>query len=119
MSFYSDKLAHVQVVINCRDRNAPMRTSEDGLAYILGTPFIDDIMSFNLLTTIINSEDKYIEFYFKLDDRITLVMADQIYQRGLLLYNHTTLLLVRHQDSRGSIHITGFSKKIIGHLTMW
>ena len=44
MSIYSDKLAHVQVVINCRDRDAPMFTSEDALAFILGVLFIDDVM---------------------------------------------------------------------------
>ena len=51
MSIYSDKLAHVQVVINCRDRDVPMSTSQDVLAYILGAPFIDDVMSYNSLTT--------------------------------------------------------------------
>ena len=40
MSIYSDKLAHLQVIINCQARDAPMCTSEDGLAYILGKPFI-------------------------------------------------------------------------------
>ena len=52
MSIYSDKLAHAPVVINCQARDAPMCISEDGLAYILGAPFIDDVMSYNLLTTI-------------------------------------------------------------------
>ena len=33
MSIYSDKLAHLQVVINCQARDAPMCTSEDGLAF--------------------------------------------------------------------------------------
>ena len=51
MSIYSDRLAHIQVVINCRARDAPMCISEDGLAYILGAPFIDDFMSYNSLTT--------------------------------------------------------------------
>ena len=51
MSIYSDKLAHVQVIINCRARDAPMCTSEDGLAYILDVPYFDDVMSYNLLTT--------------------------------------------------------------------
>ena len=54
VSIYSDKLAHVQVVLNCRARDAPMCTSEDGLAHILGAPFIDDVMSYNSLTTILN-----------------------------------------------------------------
>ena len=49
---YLDKLAHVQVVINCRARDAPMCTSEDRLAYILGAPCFDDVMSYNSLTTI-------------------------------------------------------------------
>ena len=52
MSIYSDKLAHIQVFINCRKINAQMCTREDGLAYISGTPFIDDVMSFGLLTTV-------------------------------------------------------------------
>ena len=34
MSIYSEKLAHAQIVINFRARDAPMCTSEDGLAYI-------------------------------------------------------------------------------------
>ena len=38
------KLAHVQVVINCQVRDATMCTREDGLAFILGAPFIDDVM---------------------------------------------------------------------------
>ena len=51
MSIYSDKLAHVQIVINCRERDAPMSTNEDALAHILGTPLIDAVMSYNSLTT--------------------------------------------------------------------
>ena len=51
MSIYSDKLAHVQVFINCRNRDAPMCTSEDALAFILGALFIDEVMSYNSLTT--------------------------------------------------------------------
>ena len=51
-SIYSDKLVHVQVVINCQYSVAQMCTHEDALAYILGAPFIDDIMSYNLLTTL-------------------------------------------------------------------
>ena len=51
MNINSDKLAHIQVAINCRARDAPMCTSEDGLAYILGAPYFDDVMSYNLLTT--------------------------------------------------------------------
>ena len=45
MSIYSDKLAHVQTVINCRNRDAPMCTREDALAYFLVALFIDDVTS--------------------------------------------------------------------------
>ena len=45
MSIYLDKLARVQVVINCPYSAAQMCTCEDALAYILGAPFIDDIMN--------------------------------------------------------------------------
>ena len=43
--FYSDKLAHVQVVINCRYSVAQMRTHEDPLIHNLGALCIDDVMS--------------------------------------------------------------------------
>ena len=33
-----------------------MCTSEDGLAYILGAPFIDDVMNYNSLTTLSKRE---------------------------------------------------------------
>ena len=52
MSIYLDKLAHVQVVINCRHSVAQMCTREDTLAHILGAPYIDDVMSHNELTTL-------------------------------------------------------------------
>ena len=52
MSIYSEELAHVQVIINSRYSVAQMCTREDGLAYILGAPSIDDAMSYNLLTTV-------------------------------------------------------------------
>ena len=52
MSIYSDKVAHVQVVIKCRARDAPVCTSEDGLAYILGASF-DDVISYNSLTAVL------------------------------------------------------------------
>ena len=51
MSIYSEKLVHAQVVINCRYSVAKMCTLEDALAYISGMPSIDDIMSYNSLTT--------------------------------------------------------------------
>ena len=53
MSIYSDKLAQVQVVINCQYSVAQFCTGEDGLAYISGAPSIDDVMSYNSLTTIV------------------------------------------------------------------
>ena len=51
MSIYSDKLAHVQVVINCQYYVAHKCTWEDTLARYLGTPCLDDVMSHNGLTT--------------------------------------------------------------------
>ena len=45
MSIYSDKLAHVEVIINCRYSVAQWCTREDTLAYISGALFIDDVMS--------------------------------------------------------------------------
>ena len=52
MSIYSDKLAHVQVVINCRYSVAQMWTWEDMLAWYLGAPSLDAVMSHNGLITI-------------------------------------------------------------------
>ena len=56
MSIYSDKLAHVhffvQVIINCQDCIAQMWTHKDTVAHNLGVPYFDDIMSYNLLTTL-------------------------------------------------------------------
>ena len=53
MSNYSNKLAHVQVVINCRCLVAQMCTREDTLAHNLGALYFDDVMSYNLLKTIL------------------------------------------------------------------
>ena len=53
MSIYSDKLKHVQVIINCFYSIAQFCTGKDMLAHISGTPSIDDIMSYNLLTTLV------------------------------------------------------------------
>ena len=49
MSIYSDKLANVQVFINCRYFVAQMCTREDTLAHELGAPCLDDVMT---LTTV-------------------------------------------------------------------
>ena len=51
MSIYSDKLAHLLVIINCPYFVVPMCTREDALAHNLGVPYFDDIMSNNSLTT--------------------------------------------------------------------
>ena len=51
MSIYSDKLAHVQVVINCRYSLAQMCTREDTLAHNFEALYFDDVMSYKLLTT--------------------------------------------------------------------
>ena len=51
MNIYSDKLAHVQVVFNCRYSVAKMCTREVALAHFLGLLCIDDVMSYNSLTT--------------------------------------------------------------------
>ena len=51
MNFYSDKLAHVQVIINCQYSVAQMCTCEDVLARYLGGPSLVDVMSHNELTT--------------------------------------------------------------------
>ena len=48
---YSDKLAHIQVAINCPYSIAQLCTGEDTLAYISGQPSIDDVQSYNSLTT--------------------------------------------------------------------
>ena len=50
MSIYLDKLAHVQVGINCQYSIAQMCTREDTLAHNLGALYFDDVMSYNLLT---------------------------------------------------------------------
>ena len=61
MRIYLDKLAHVQVVINCRNTDAPMCTCEDALAHILGTPSIDDVISYISLTT--NGNEQFSELH--------------------------------------------------------
>ena len=52
ISIYSDKLAHIQVVIEVDT----LCTREDMLAHILGAPYIDDVMSYNSLTTVVYAE---------------------------------------------------------------
>ena len=55
MSIYSDKLTHVQVVINCPYSVAQFCTGKDMLAHILGALSNDDVMSYDLLTRVCNS----------------------------------------------------------------
>ena len=57
MSIYSDKLTHVQVVINCRYSIAHLCTREATLAHNLGTLHFDEVMSYNSLTTPTNKLD--------------------------------------------------------------
>ena len=47
MSIKWDKLAHVQVIINCRYSIAQKCTHEDKLAHNLGALYFDDVMSYN------------------------------------------------------------------------
>ena len=43
---YSDKLARIQVIINCLQHSvAQMCTHEDTLAHYFGAPSIDDVMT--------------------------------------------------------------------------
>ena len=52
MSIYLDKFTHAQVFINYFYSIAYYCTGKDMLAHILGAPSIDDIMSYNSLTTL-------------------------------------------------------------------
>ena len=53
MRIYLNKLAHVQVVINCQYTVAQMCTCEDALAHNSAVLYFDDIMScYNSLTTL-------------------------------------------------------------------
>ena len=52
MSIYSDKLVHVQVVINCQYSVAQMCTRKNKLAHSLGATCLDDIMSFKRPSTV-------------------------------------------------------------------
>ena len=51
MSIYSDKLPQVQIIINCLHSAAQFCTGKDTLAYISSAQTIDDVMSYNSLTT--------------------------------------------------------------------
>ena len=58
MCIYLEKLAPVQVVINCRYSIAQMYTREDMLAQYLGSPSSDDVMRHKELTTIRYTKDQ-------------------------------------------------------------
>ena len=49
---FLDKLAHVQVIINCRYLVAQKCTREDMLAHNIVMPYLDDVMSYNSPTTV-------------------------------------------------------------------
>ena len=51
MSIYSDKLAHVQVVVNYRYSVAQKCTLEDTYAILFTCAVLDDVLSQNKLTT--------------------------------------------------------------------
>ena len=53
LTHYSDKLANIQIVVNCRYSIAQMCTHEDTLAHYLGAPYLHDVMSHNELTTLV------------------------------------------------------------------
>ena len=74
MSIYSDKLAYVQFIINSRDSIAQMCTREDTLAFNLGAPYIDDVMSnntqkgdtwFQTMTILVNNIFNGPEWFYK------------------------------------------------------
>ena len=52
MSIYSDKLRHIQVIINCLNSIAKFCTCKDTLAHILCAPSSDDVMSYDLFTIV-------------------------------------------------------------------
>ena len=63
MNIYSDKLAHIQVVVNFRYSGAQMCTREDTLAHYLGAPFIDDVMRHNSgLSRLGTAKGPYLKF---------------------------------------------------------
>ena len=51
MSIYSEKLTHVQVIFNCLYSVAQFCNGKDTLAQILGTPYSDEVMNYDYLTT--------------------------------------------------------------------
>ena len=85
---YSDKLAHAQVVINCRFYIAQMCTCKDKLAHSLGAPCLDDVMNYNLLTT--KGSTLRIE-HKQVFHNITLKQMCSIFNKGL--QNKSTLCL--------------------------
>ena len=76
MSIYSDKLAHVQAIINCQYSIGQMCTREDKLAHNLGMPRIDDVMSYNSLTTGSRKEKEPLIFFSK-DCTVGILILDK------------------------------------------
>ena len=58
MSIYLDKLANVQVVINCQYSVEQICTREDARAHNSGAPYFEDVMSYNSLTTYWKKSDQ-------------------------------------------------------------
>ena len=79
MSIYYDKLVHVQVVINCLYSIAQMCNCEDTLAHNIGTPYIDDVTSYNSLKTI---ADKFNIWKVKCVPSSNGLLADPIFVNG-------------------------------------
>ena len=55
MSIFSDKLTHVQVVINCPHSVTQFGTGKDTLVHISGMPSNDNFMSYDSLTTLLTT----------------------------------------------------------------
>ena len=89
MSIYSDKLAHIQVVINCQNIDAQMCTCGGGLAYILGALSID-VMSYNSLTTSIAPSRVLSALGWKMDAQTCVCFELNIVHA---LWRHDSLVL--------------------------
>ena len=82
ISIYLDKLAHVQVVVNCRSFIAQMCTPENMLAHNLGALYVD-VMSYNSLTT----------YYFIVFSRATILATPLV--DGMVVSRRSLGSLVR------------------------
>ena len=66
MIIYLNKLAHIQVVITCRYSLAQICTCEDTLTLYLVPPSLDDVISYNELTTLAMKFDSSLDYHFRL-----------------------------------------------------